>query len=225
MAASALGLVAALPSARAQLLLSGNTSAQFTDPGLPHTTVTNGTSTSVFSSGVPYGKSTQTSVSFTGTSFTGAAAGDTINLGTVDLTNGITLLGTTASAADFNILLNLPALGITNYRVSQVHVTIDNTSNNGTHNIPDLFKVTPTTSGPLVLGNTSVKFGVDLSNPAFSSSVGASVGEGSSANFDVFASFMPLSPVPEASTFALWGAALMLGVIAVRRFRRRERMA
>ncbi|HWA85288.1 MAG TPA: choice-of-anchor K domain-containing protein [Opitutus sp.] len=226
MAASALGLVAALPAARAQLLLSGHTHAQFTDPGAANTTVTNGADSSMFSSGIPYSSSaTQTSVGFTGTTFAGAGNGDTINLGTVDLTNGITLLGSTASAADFNILLNLPELGITNYVVSQIHVGIDNTSNNGMHNVPDLFQVTPTTSGPLVLGHTNVNFNVSLSNPAFSTDGGATVGEGSSANFDVFASIMTLSPVPEPSTYALWGAALLVGVIAIRRFRTRERMA
>ena len=226
-AASAIALATFLPGARAQLLLSGSTHGQFVDPGLAHTTVTNSATVSEFASGVPYRSSdTQTSVTFTGADFSGAGNGATINLGTVDVTNGITRIGSTAGFADMTLYLDVTSpQNVANYVASTLHFTIDNTINNQAFKNPDLFHVGIAAADPLTIGNMRITFGVQPSNLAFSNDGGASVAEGTSASFDLYAYVTTFSPVPEPSTYALWGAVLLVGVIALRRFRSRERVA
>ena len=216
----ALGLAAALPSANAQLALSGSAYGTFLDPGVAHTTVTNGSDFSSFASGVAYRPSapyndTQTSLSFDGNSFSGLGNGDRIDLGLLNITNGRTLVGTTAHDASMDIFLNLDGQA-SPFKLGTLLFTIDSTVNQGGL-IPDQFLVDATTANSLNFGGRNVTFDVGFTNPAFGT--GISIGEGTGAETGLFAT-IHFTPVPEASTYALWGAALLLGVVAVRRFRR-----
>lgn len=217
LAATALGLAAALP-ANAQLLLSGNAYGTFADPGVANTTVTNGPVVSTFASGVAYrAVDTQTSVQFTGDTFSNAGNGDRVDLGSLVTTNGRTLLGTTAKTASMDVYLNLPENGVTAFKLTTLHFSIDSTANNGSL-IPDLFFVGHGDVNSLWVGGREVTFDLHFTNPEFSTGSGASIAEGSSALDGIYA-YIHFTPVPEPSTYALWGAALLVGVVAIRRVR------
>ena len=68
------------------------------------------------------------------------------------------------------------------------------------------------------VGGRHVSFDLNLTNPAFSTDDGASIREGHSATDGLFAT-LHFSPVPEASTYALFGTLLLAGVAAWRRLR------
>lgn len=221
-AASTLGLVAALPSANAQLLLSGSTYGEFVDPGHAFTTVTNGATQSTFASGTPYRpfapfNDTQTSITFTGSTFNDVGNGDQLDLGAIDITNGRTLLGTTAHNAAMDLYLNLPEHGIVDFKLTTLLFTIDSTANNGSL-IPDLFLLGHTGANQIKINNQLVTFDLQFTNPEFGIGDGAAIGEGTSAMNGIYA-YLHFTPVPEPSTYALWGAVLLVGLIAFRRFR------
>jgi hypothetical protein len=219
LATAAFGLAALLPSARAQLTIAGSTHGDFVDPGLAHTVVTNGPVVSLFSSGIPFRASdTQTSLTFTGQTFAAAGDGDQVNLGTIKIKNGITRLGSTASWAAMDLYLDLPSHSISNFKLTTLLFTIDNTANNGVGNVPDLFYVGHTTPASLKFASGKLNFDVKLTKPAFGTGSGASIAENHSDSFGLYAD-LHFSPVPEASTYALWGSALLVGLIGLRRFR------
>lgn len=216
LAASALGLAAALPSAHAQLP-AGTSRSAFTDPVLPFTSVINNTDTSLFQSGVPSKPAhTQTSIEFSAASF-GEVINGQVDLGNLLITNGRTLGGTTASWASMDVYLNLPEEGIVDFKLTTLTFAIDNTENNGSL-VPDLFLVDIGETNTLMVGGRKIAFDVQLTNPAFALGSGATIDESSSASFGLFAN-VSFTPVPEPSTYALWGATLLVGLIAFRRFR------
>jgi hypothetical protein len=222
-ALSALGLAAALPSARAQLALSGNAYGTFVDPGLAFTSVSNGPVVSLFASGVPYRPQgpyfdTKTSITFTGTNFSLVGDGGQMDLGTIKIKNGITKLGTTAHWAAMDLFLDLPSQGITSLKLTTLLFTIDSTSNNGLLNVPDLFLVGHTAVSSLMLGGRTATFDLQLTKPNFAAGSGASISENSADTFGLFAD-LHFSPVPEASTYALWAGVLLVGLVGLRRVR------
>lgn len=218
LAASALGLAAALPSAHAQLLSGGVTRGEFTDPALPFTSVINSTDVSLFQSGIPSRPAhTQTSIEFTASAFGEVVNGGQLDLGNIVIANGRTLGGSTASWAAMDVYLNLPDEGIVDFKLTTLTFSIDNTENNGSL-VPDLFLVSIGNPNTLTVDGRQLTFDVQLTNPAFALGSGASISESDSASFGLFAN-IAFTPVPEPSTYALWGAALLTGVIALRRFR------
>lgn len=225
-AVTALAAAIAVPSTHAQLLLTGSTYGEFIDPGLAHTTVSNGAVVSVFESGVPYRPNkpyfdTKTSIKFTGSSFLDIGDGDILDLGLLKIVNGVTKLHTTASTAAMDLYLDLPINGVSDFKLTTLLFSIDNTSNNGTKNIPDLFYVGHTEVNTFTSAGRTVTLDLQFTNPALSIGSGASISESSFALDGIYA-MVHFSPVPEASTYALWGAALLLGVVA---FRRRQATA
>lgn len=222
LAVGALALALALP-AHAQLTISGSSHGDFFDPGQLHTTVTNGPVISLFESGVPYRPNaphfdTKTSIKFTGQTFTDLGDGDIAHLGQVNIKNGVTLLGTTAGWAAMDLFLNIPASGVWDFKLTTLLFTIDNTANTNGSAVPDLFFIGYTEPAALKLPEALVTFDLWFSKPAFSTGAGASINEGKSATDDIYAT-LNFTPVPEASTYALWGAALLVGLVAIRRVR------
>jgi hypothetical protein len=225
---SVLGMVAlaaavALPSANAQLLLSGNAYGQFVNPGLAHTSVSNGPVVSLFESGVPFRPQapffdTKTSIKYTGTSFSNVGDGDLLDLGLVKIVNGVTKIHTTASSAILDLYLNLSGNGIPPFKLTSLLFSIDNTSNNGTKNIPDLFFVGHTDVSPFKVGGREVTLDLQFTNPTLSVGSGSAISEGSFALDGIYA-YVHFTPVPEASTYALWASALLVGVAVIRRRR------
>lgn len=215
--ASALALAVALPSARAQLF-SGATRGEFHDPNLSFTSVINSSDVSLFQSGVPSRPAhTQTSLSYSSAAFGPAGAGDQIELGTLLITNGRTLGGTTASWATLDVYLNLPEHGIADFKLTTLTFSIDNTENNGSL-VPDQFLVSIGETNTLTVDGRKIAFDVQLTNPAFGIGTGSSIAESTSAEFGLFAN-VHFTPVPEPSTYALLGAVLLVGVVAYRRLR------
>jgi len=215
---------AAIPSARAQLYLTGNIYGAFQDPGLPHTTVTNGPVVSTFESGDPYRpyppyNDTKTSITFTGASFTDLGSGDPLVLQSIKFKNGITLLGTTATNATLDLFVNVSNLGISDLKVTTLTFDIDNTDNSGVSNIPDLFKIGYTPLAEFTYGDYLVKFTIDFSDPAWVTD-GVGIPEGKKGlTGDIYVT-MSFTPIPEPSTYAIAGAALLGGVVLLRRFKK-----
>lgn len=224
LAASAVALATAVPTAHAQLFLSGTSYGEFADPGLTFTSVDNGPAVSVFESGVAYRpfapyNDTTTAITYTGGAFSNVGAGEQLDLGSIQIRNGVTLLGTTASWAAMDLYLNLPEHGVLDFKLTTLLFSIDNTANGaGVANVPDLFLVGHSAVNPLALNGSTVNFNLQLSQPEFSIGSGASIAEGSIADLSLYATF-DMTPVPEPSTYALAAAALLVGFVALRRFR------
>lgn len=217
LAASALGLAVGLPAAHAQMTFSGSTYGTFVDPDHAFTTVTNGAPVSLFASGDAYRPvDTQTSIAFTGSSFSDVGIGDQLDLGNIDITNGRTLLGSTAKWATMDLYLNLPEQGVVDFKLATLLFAIDSTANNGT-GVPDLFLVDLNGANSLTVDGKELNFDLQLTNPAFAIGNGASIGETASDSFGIYAN-ISFTPVPEPSTYALAGAALLIGFIIRRRF-------
>lgn len=204
--------------AHAQLTLSGSTTGWFTDFGQPNTTVTNAPdgSSALFATGIPYGSSTQSMIKFDAQSFTDVSSGEPIHVGLFTITNGVTLLGSAASQAEFNLGLKLTSPTSENLALTAFTFNIDNTPNQGTGGaggvVPDQFGVSFSQPAPMWIDNTLVKFTVVYDPMTTTVPEGSSVVRG-----DVYVTF---TPVPEPSTYAIGGALLLVGLVAYRRFRR-----
>lgn len=216
-ATALLGLTAIGGTARAELLLSGRTTGSFVDPGLEDTTVTNdpeGDSAS-FVTGEPFATPFATSLTFEGASFANIASGDPISIGILTIQNGSTLLGTTATEAVFNLGLDLdiPSLGLIS--LTQFVISIDTTPNSGSA-IPDVFGVSFAPPAPVVIPGYVLNFSIEFEPLDLVVSEGATLTKG-----DIFVTFSPeITPIPEPSTYALAGAALLAVVVGVRRMKK-----
>src|SRR5688572_15526152 len=106
---AALGLALTCSVANAQLLLSGHTTGSFDDLGEANTSVSNAGdgSWAMFSTGIPYNGSTQSSIEFNNETFANVGSGQPIQVGLFEITNGRTLLGSGAHTAAFNLGLEL----------------------------------------------------------------------------------------------------------------------
>lgn len=212
--------LAVVSSAHAQLFLTGSTHGVFAPPVVPNTTVVNGPVISTFASGIPATPHEfKTSVTFTGADFTDVQSGDIFSLGSVKIVNGVTLLHSTAAVATMDLLLNIPAEGVTNFNLTTLYFGLDNTSNDGFQNVPDLFFIGYSPLNSLTVANNLVLFNLGFTDPTYNTVPGHSIPERRSGTVGLLAE-VQFVPVPEPSTYALFAAAGLAGVVAVRRFRR-----
>lgn len=223
--AACLGLAALAAPAQAQLTLSGSAYGTFADEMLPNTTVSNTTMTSVFSSGIPYRpfapyNDTQTSITYVGNTFAGVGDGEAIALGILDFKNGVTLLGSTATSATMDLILDLSTVGgPADFKLSTLSFSLTNTDNNGVDDVADLYSISYTDPAVLWLEDAKVTFSLVFTDGAFLTADGKAVNEnGEVTTGDIYANIM-ITPIPEPSTYAFAGVAV-IGLVALLRRRR-----
>jgi hypothetical protein len=210
---AALGLALLGTTAKADLVLSGETTGSFESapitPSTATVTITNDstTDTALWQSGVG-DPGAPTSILFQGEDFVDVTSGMPIDVGLFTIHNGIDELGTTADDAFFDLGLNLTTPVTESVFLTTFDFGINNTPNNPSLK-PDTYSVNFTEPPPMYVDDYLVKFNVVFSPPVIA------VGEGdTTTRGDVFVTF---TPVPEPSTYALWGALLLGGIIAYRR--------
>jgi hypothetical protein len=211
--ALAMGLALTCTAANAQLTLSGHTTGTFVDLSEANTTVTNAPdgSSATFATGIPVSGSFQSKIAFENATFSNVGAGEPIQVGLFNITNGMTVIGSGAPTAKFNIGLELTSPVSTSLLISTVMFHIDHTPNLPNGGIPDTFAVTFEQPDPVMIKNTLVKFHINVDPTEFQIAENATVQKG-----DITVTF---TPVPEPATYAAWGAALLVGFIAYRRLR------
>lgn len=210
--AAASGLALTCSVANAQLMLSGHTKGAFVDLAEANTTVSNAPdgSWATFDTGIPVSGSFQSSIKFANASFTNVASGDPIQVGLFNITNGMTVIGSGAPTAQFNLSLQLTSPTSDELALTTIMFHIDHTVNMPGA-VPDQFSVSFDQPGPMVIGGYAVQFHVNVDPTAFQIDENTTLQKG-----DVTVTF---TPVPEPSTYAMCGAALLLGFVAYRRLR------
>lgn len=211
------GLMLLSSVANAQLLLSGHTTGSFDDLSEDNTTVTNSAdgTWATFATGIPTEGSTQSTIEFQNVDFTDVGSGEPIQIGLFDITNGVTELGSGAHTARFNVGLQLTSPEEQSVAVSSILFHIDHTPNSEGA-IPDTFSVSFEQPNPVKVQDTLVQFHVDVDPADFQLAENATTQKG-----DITVTF---TPVPEPSTYALGGAALLAGLVAWRRLRSGKEM-
>ena len=210
--AAALGLALTGSLVHAQLSLSGHTTGSFVDLAEAKTTVSNGPggAWATFATGIPIAGSFQSKIAFTNQTFTDVHSGDPIQVGLFTITNGMTKIGSGAHTAQFDLGLQLTAPTTQTVALSHITFNIDHTPNLPGA-VPDTFDVSFAQPAPTHVGNLLVQFHVNFEPASFQVAENATVRRG-----DVTVTF---TPVPESSTYAVAGAALLVGVLLYRRFR------
>jgi hypothetical protein len=132
-------------------------------------------------------------------------------VGLFDITNGMTLIGSGAHTAQFNLGLQLIAPEWQTIALTTINFHIDHTVNTNNSGIPDTFSVSFDQPPPLLIQDYLVQFHIHVDPLDFQIAENATVQKG-----DISVSF---TPVPEPSTYAAWGAALLVGFVAYRRVR------
>ena len=213
LAALTLGLALTCTVANAQLLLSGHTTGSFDDLAEANTTVSNAPdgSWATFHTGIPVMGSTQSKIEFTNVAFNNVGSGEPIQVGLFSITNGMTAIGSGAPIARFNVGLQLTSPGWQTVAISTINFHIDHTPNLPNSGIPDTFAVSFGQPAPLLIQDFLVQFHVNVDPLEFQIAENATIQKG-----DITVSF---TPVPEPSTYAAWGAALLVGFVAYRRVR------
>jgi hypothetical protein len=222
LSALALGLGLLAPGANAQLKLSGYTTGSFEDLSEANTTVVNAPdgSSASFATGIPAAGSTQSKITFENATFSNVGSGDPLQTGLFTITNGVTQLGSGAPAAKFDLGLHLTSPTGT-AAVDAISFQIDHTPNTA-GGVPDTFSVSFDQPEPVQIGDTLVQFHIDVNPLDFQVAENATVEKG-----DILVSFTTpggggMTPVPEPAAFALWGSALLAGLVAWRGARRRR---
>lgn len=199
--------------AHAQLLLSGRVTGMFTDTPGAHDSIYNAPDGSFasFKSGVPdQPGGDQTMIEFAAQTFTDIGPGP-VATDLFKLTNGRNFLGTTASSAHFDLWLELTSPVTSSTLLTPVGFTIMNTPN-GDGNVDDVYSFSSSPISPMMIDNYRVQF-------MFSAPDGFTLHEKDSGYMgDLSVRF---TPVPEPSTYALTGAALLMGLVGFRSLRRR----
>jgi hypothetical protein len=201
--------------AQAQLLLTGNVTGKFTDTPGPNDTIVNapgGTSAS-FKSGIPeHPWDRQTAIEFSQKSFTDIGPG-LVAKDLFKVTNGRTLLHSTATAAHFDLWLTLTSPVSHSSLLTSIAFTIENTPNGpDPHSVDDNYTISSSAISPFKIDNTLVQF-------SFVAPPGVTIHENQSAYVgDLYVKFIP---VPEPATYGMIGAALLTGLIGFRALRRR----
>ena len=213
LSALALGLALTCSVANAQLLLSGHTTGSFDDLAEANTTVTNSAdgSWATFETGIPVMGSTTSKIEFTNVAFNNVGSGEPIQVGLFNITNGMTEIGSGAPIARFNVGLQLTSPEWQTVAISTINFHIDHTVNLPNSGIPDTFAVSFNQPAPLLIQDFLVQFHVNVDPLEFQIAENATIQKG-----DISVTF---TPVPEPSTYAAWGAALLVGFVAFRRVR------
>lgn len=212
--------LACLTAAHAQLTLTGSSHGVFTGPTGLFDSISNGPVVSTFTTGWP----SPTQITFTGDTFASVGEGDSFALGQVKIKNGLTLFNTAAADAQMDLYLNIPAHGLTDFKLTTLLFAITNTPNIP-HWQPDLYYIGYTAPALLNIAGTYVTFDLGFTDPDFNAPPGAPVGEKHKETAGLYATVAfsepIITPVPEASTYAVFAAAGLLGFLALRRFRPR----
>lgn len=210
--ALAFGLVLTAAAANAQLLLSGYTTGSFQDLSEANTTVTNSGdgSSATFQTGIATSGSMQSRIEFKNATFSDVGSGEPIQVGLFNITNGVTELGSGAPTAQFNLGLELNSPEMQQLVLSTITFHIDHTPNRPGA-VPDTFAVSFNQPAPVKIQNTLVQFHVNVDPSDFQI-----VENGTLQKGDITVTF---TPVPEPSTYAACGAALLVGLIGYRRLR------
>lgn len=212
-----LALVAVLtgPLAHAQLLLSGNLTGEVTDTAGPNDTIYNASdgSSAWIKSGIPETSADkQTAIEFSQKNFTdigpGLVADDIFKV-----TNGRTLLHSTATDAHFNLTLALTSPESHSSLLS-IPFTIENTPN-GDGNVDDVYGITAGPIAPFMIDSYKVEF-------TFVAPDSFILPENNSTYVGKL--YVNFTPVPEPSTYAAAGAAFLMGLVGFRAFRRRSQI-
>jgi hypothetical protein len=207
------GLALTIVSAPAQLLLSGHTTGSFEDLAEANTSVVNAPdgSSASFHTGVAVSGSTQSMIEFTNVNFANVGSGDPIQIGLFKITNGMTVIGSGAPTAKFNVGVELISPEMRSLALSTITFHIDHTPNIPSA-VPDVFSVSFGQPSPIVVAGTLVKFHVNVEPASFQIAENASVTKG-----DITVTF---TPVPEPATYAAGASLLLVGLAGYRRFRR-----
>lgn len=213
-AASAAVLLSSV--AHAQLLLSGRIAGEFTDTPGTYDSVYNAPdkSSAWFKSGVPeHAWDKQTAVEFNQQFFTDIGPG-LVATDIFKITNGRTLLGTTATSSHFNLWVDLTAPESQSHLLTAIPFTILNTPNGpDPQSVDDWYSITAGPISPFKVGDYMVQF-------TFTAPDNFSVHENTSAYAGTLT--VAFTPVPEPSTYALGGAALLAGLVIMRARRRSQ---
>jgi len=213
---SVLGLTLLASGATAALVLTGNTAGAFEGVSSGNDVITNSPDglTASFRTGVPVGGSFKSGVLFNGQNFAGISDGDIFSLGMFTYYNGITRIGTSSANALFDFMIHLDNPVVDTLLLTTVKFGIDATVNSPTNLVPDQFTATFTQPAPVLIDGTWVTFTInglpDVTQVAENTLVKLA---------DVTVHFESMSPVPEPSTYGLFGAVAMLGLVGYRRFR------
>lgn len=234
-AASVLALSAV--SANAQLLISSVTSSfnNFANGGASaaaNTSATTGVGSSSFFTGSPTNPFGNPPDIKTGTSFASAGAANgpgfpvspaptfDVVLGNFNWQNGVTDAGTSYLNADFNFSFTIT----TNAGVFAVNrtstITFDGPILDGAN---DQFIFTNVAGGTFSTLTQVYNYGIFVVDVNSNDASNVSLGEQASANTRLV--LRVLSPVPEPSTYALFGVVALMGMVAVRRFRSAKKVA
>lgn len=203
-------------AAHAQLLLTGRVTGSFTDTAGPNDTVYNASdgSYSYFASGIPeHSSDKQTEIQFWQKSFTDQGPGLVAdNIFTV--TNGRTLLHSTATAAHFSLWVDITSPESHSGQLTAIPFTIENTPNGADPNsVNDNYTISASPISPFVIDGYRVQFTFDAP-PSFT------IAENSSAQVGSLS--VTFTPVPEPATYGAIGAAVLLGLIGFRMINRRK---
>jgi hypothetical protein len=125
----------------------------------------------------------------------------------------VTVLGSGAHSARFNLGVELTAPEGRSLALNTILFTIDHTHNEPSL-IPDAFSVSFDQPAAVFINNMRVQFNVHVDPMEFSIAENATIQKG-----DITVTF---TPVPEPSTYAVMGAALLFGLVGYRRFRSRS---
>lgn len=214
LAGLALGAALFATVAQAQLMIDGKLTGNFTNALGPNDSMYNAPdgSSAWFKSGLPYtDDSVPTQIAFTQKNFAGVTGGlvaDDI----FQITNGRNHGGSTSSSAAFDLWVTLTAPEAYTSLLTPISFMIENTENDPGL-INDNYTITSGPIAPFIYAGHQVQF-------EFVAPEWITIAENQTASAGAL--YVSFTPVPEPSTYAAIGAALLVGVIGFRTYRRRQ---
>jgi hypothetical protein len=229
--ASVAGLLITCAVAHAQLELTGTTWGDFSDPVGGVNSITNGSPVSTYITGTPWGPvwagNPNSSVVFRGDSgapgaFTLIGDGDQDDFGKITITNGSDLMGTDSTSVQMGLYADFTNIGLSDFLLTTLTFNFINTPDGTTPGgVPDNYTITAGPMNSFVFDNVLVNFTLlnTGDNPSFFAPGGRWINEKKFASENVIlgVSETVLNPVPEPSTYALWGCVLLVGAVLLKR--------